>query len=130
MLACMGEQVLQEAEKARRMAERKDYYAILGLSHDASVRDIKQAYRKAAQQYHPDKAAAAGIGKEEAEQKFSEIAESYEVAPCLLTVMAIAWLQLHDSPVLRPKLLAMSCMSDLLRTAHVRASRCAQHWNS
>lgn len=63
------------------MAERKDYYAILGVAQQAEARDIKQAYRRRAQLYHPDKAAAAGIAKEEAERQFHDLAEAYEVQP-------------------------------------------------
>ncbi|KAK9794626.1 hypothetical protein WJX73_001573 [Symbiochloris irregularis] len=72
-------QVQQEVDKARRMAERKDYYAILGVDHSAQPRDIKSAYRKRAQIYHPDKVADAGLSKEEAQQRFTDIAEAYEV---------------------------------------------------
>ena len=61
------------------MAERKDYYAILGLPHDTSTHEIKQAYRKGAQRYHPDKAAAAGLSTEEAEARFTDLALAYEV---------------------------------------------------
>ncbi len=51
----------------------KDYYAVLGVSRDASQDEIKRAYRKLAHQYHPDKA-----GKEN-EAKFKEINEAYQV---------------------------------------------------
>lgn len=52
----------------------KDYYAILGVSKTASQDEIQRAYRKLARQYHPD------INKEsEAENKFKEIGEAYEV---------------------------------------------------
>lgn len=73
------QQVQHEAEKARRMAQRKDYYAILGVGKDVAPRDVKQAYRKGAQQFHPDKAAAAGLGEEEAQARFTDLAEAYEV---------------------------------------------------
>jgi curved DNA-binding protein len=52
----------------------KDYYAILGVARDASAEDIKKAYRKLARKYHPD------VSKEkQAEEKFKEVAEAYEV---------------------------------------------------
>jgi len=54
----------------------KDYYAILGVSRDASPEEIKRAYRKLAQHYHPD---VAKMDRKEAEEKFKEISEAYEV---------------------------------------------------
>jgi len=55
------------------MAE-KDYYAILGIPKNAPQEDVKKAYRKLALQWHPDK-----NDSPDAEQKFKEIAEAYEV---------------------------------------------------
>ena len=51
-----------------------DYYAVLGVAKDASDKDIKKAYRKLAQQHHPDTNPGA-----EAETKFKEVNEAYEV---------------------------------------------------
>ena len=56
-----------------RMA--KDYYTILGLARSASEEDIKKAFRKLAVKYHPDK----NPGKKDAEEKFKDINEAYEV---------------------------------------------------
>jgi molecular chaperone DnaJ len=53
----------------------KDYYKILGVGRDASQKEIKEAYRRLARQYHPD----ANPGDKEAEEKFKEINEAYEV---------------------------------------------------
>ncbi|XP_067299600.1 dnaJ homolog subfamily B member 2 isoform X2 [Pseudorasbora parva] len=53
-----------------------DYYDVLGVSRNASPDDIKKAYRKLALRWHPDKNPD---NKEEAEKKFKEIAEAYEV---------------------------------------------------
>ncbi len=53
----------------------KDYYAILGVSRTATQEEIKRAYRKKAIQYHPDR----NPGDKEAEEKFKEAAEAYEV---------------------------------------------------
>lgn len=57
------------------MAEKRDYYEVLEVAKDASAEEIKKAYRKKAIQYHPDK----NPGNKEAEEKFKEAAEAYEV---------------------------------------------------
>lgn len=57
------------------MATKRDYYEVLGVDKNASADDIKKAYRKKAIQYHPDK----NPGDKEAEEKFKEAAEAYEV---------------------------------------------------
>jgi molecular chaperone DnaJ len=57
------------------MAEKRDYYEVLEVSKDATADEIKKAYRKKAIQYHPDK----NPGDKEAEEKFKEAAEAYEV---------------------------------------------------
>lgn len=54
---------------------KKDYYEVLGLSRNATADEIKKAYRKLAVQYHPDK----NPGNVEAEERFKEISEAYEV---------------------------------------------------
>ncbi len=55
---------------------KKDYYELLGVSRNSSPDDIKKAFRKLALKYHPDKNPD---NKQEAEKKFKEIAEAYEV---------------------------------------------------
>ena len=53
---------------------KKDFYEVLGVSKNATKSDIKSAYRKSALKYHPDHNKAA-----DAEEKFKEINEAYEV---------------------------------------------------
>jgi molecular chaperone DnaJ len=57
------------------MSQKRDYYEILGISKNADEAEIKKAYRKMALKYHPDK----NQGDSEAEEKFKEAAEAYEV---------------------------------------------------
>ena len=54
---------------------KSDYYEVLGVSKDASERDIKKAYKRLAMKYHPDRTA----GDKELESKFKEVKEAYEV---------------------------------------------------
>ena len=56
------------------MAQKKDYYDILGVQRGANKDEIKDAYRKLALQYHPDRNKSP-----EAEEKFKEISEAYAV---------------------------------------------------
>lgn len=57
------------------MAQKRDYYEVLGVSKTASEDEIKKAYRKIAIKYHPDR----NPGDKEAEEKFKEAAEAYDV---------------------------------------------------
>ena len=57
------------------MSEKRDYYEVLGVGKDADAKEIKKAYRKLAMKYHPDK----NPGDKDAEEKFKEINEAYEV---------------------------------------------------
>lgn len=57
------------------MAEKRDYYEVLGVARNANADEIKKAYRQSAIKYHPDK----NPGNKEAEEKFKEAAEAYDV---------------------------------------------------
>ena len=57
------------------MAEKRDYYEVLGLQKGASEADIKKAFRKMAMKYHPDR----NPGDKAAEEKFKEVNEAYRV---------------------------------------------------
>ena len=57
------------------MADKRDYYEVLGVSRTASADEIKSAYRKLAMKYHPDR----NPGDKAAEEKFKEAAEAYDV---------------------------------------------------
>ena len=57
------------------MADKRDYYEVLGISKTASPDEIKKAYRQMAKKYHPD----ANPGDKEAEAKFKEAAEAYGI---------------------------------------------------
>jgi curved DNA-binding protein CbpA len=71
-----------------------DYYNVLKVNRNAAEEDLKKSYRRLAMKWHPDK--NPGDAKKEAEAKFKEISEAYEVWKCapfpslLLTLCAFA----------------------------------------
>jgi len=56
-------------------SSKRDYYEVLGIVREADGEEIQRAYRKLAMQYHPDR----NVGDAEAELKFKEAAEAYEI---------------------------------------------------
>src|SRR5437660_10020542 len=69
------EQKEQNVREVCKTVDYKDYYKILGVSKNATEKEIRQAYRKLARQYHPD----VNPGDKAAEEKFKEINEANEV---------------------------------------------------
>ena len=61
--------------KRNKTMAKRDYYEVLGVSKTATPAELKSAYRKLAIKYHPDK----NPGDKEAEEKFKEAAEAYDV---------------------------------------------------
>ena len=71
--------LLQKAHVQLKRSKTKDYYKVLGVANDADDRTIKKNYRNLVKKFHPDKAAAQGMSKEESEKKMAAINEAYEV---------------------------------------------------
>ncbi|MEQ1750673.1 MAG: DnaJ domain-containing protein, partial [Prosthecobacter sp.] len=57
------------------MADKRDYYEVLGVARDVSADDLKKAYRKLAVKFHPDK----NPGDKTSEDKFKEVGEAYDI---------------------------------------------------
>ena len=66
---------MAEQQEVRREWFEKDYYAVLDVAKNASAAEIKKAYRKLAQQHHPD----ANAGNPQAEERFKEVSAAYDV---------------------------------------------------
>src|SRR5438552_18759952 len=62
-------------KRSMMASAKRDYYEVLSVSREADAEEIKRAYRKLAMQYHPDR----NVGDAEAEVKFKEAAEAYEI---------------------------------------------------
>ena len=71
-----AQQKLQQAQVALKQSKEKNYYKILNLPRSATKKEIKKSYRELALKWHPDKNAE---NKDEAEKKFQDISEAYEV---------------------------------------------------
>jgi DnaJ family protein C protein 3 len=72
-------QKIQQMNNRKRIAERKDYYKVLGIPRDASVKEIRRAYRQLALEWHPDKNRDDPAKHELSEKKYQEITEAYEI---------------------------------------------------
>ena len=71
----MGTALMRRLWKVRILADKRDYYEVLGVSKGASGEEIKKAFRKMSKKYHPD----LHPGDKEAEEKFKEVNEAYQV---------------------------------------------------
>ncbi|KAI9253574.1 hypothetical protein BY458DRAFT_542019 [Sporodiniella umbellata] len=71
-------QLLHKAQQLLRQSKKRDYYKILDISRDADQRAIKKAYRKKAQEWHPDKYSG-DLNRAQVESKMAEINQAYEV---------------------------------------------------
>lgn len=70
----------RQARRARAREERKDYYDILQIKKEATLEDVKKAYRHQAMRHHPDKhAEESEEAKKDHEQKFKDVAEAFTV---------------------------------------------------
>ena len=69
---------LQKAQRLQRQAGKRDYYKVLEVPRSATAREIKKAYRKLAQVWHPDKYHG-DLPKDKVEKKMGEINQAYEV---------------------------------------------------
>mmetsp|Transcript_24355 Transcript_24355/g.68271 ORF Transcript_24355/g.68271 Transcript_24355/m.68271 type:complete len:484 (+) Transcript_24355:91-1542(+) len=73
-------QGMQRVQKLKKMADRVDYYKVLGVGRDASKSEIKKAFRKLLLEKHPDKVSGAEEGaKDRAEKEMAKINQAYEV---------------------------------------------------
>eukprot|EP01116_Phalansterium_solitarium_P023605 TRINITY_DN8367_c0_g1_i1.p1 TRINITY_DN8367_c0_g1~~TRINITY_DN8367_c0_g1_i1.p1 ORF type:complete len:516 (-),score=167.89 TRINITY_DN8367_c0_g1_i1:233-1780(-) len=68
---------MQRAQRLLKIATRKNYYQILGVTKQASAQEIRKAYRKLALEWHPDK--HHGEAKEAAEKRFIEVSEAHDI---------------------------------------------------
>jgi DnaJ family protein C protein 3 len=68
----------RKAEALLKRSAMKDYYKILGVPRTATTKEIKKAFRKNAQEFHPDKYKGE-MSKEEVQKKMSDINHSWEV---------------------------------------------------
>ena len=96
------------------MAENKrDYYEVLGVDKGADLEAIKKAYRKMAMKYHPDR----NPDNKEAEEKFKEVGEAYEVfptptsAPAMTSTVMPVWIPISVAAVTAAAVLAASAIS-------------------
>jgi DnaJ family protein C protein 3 len=74
-------QIKEKLDRAQRLlknSNKRDYYKVLGVPRDANKRQITKAYRKLAQEFHPDKFPE-GEERNKAEKKFMDIADAKEV---------------------------------------------------
>ena len=97
------------------MAEKRDYYDILGIKRDASAETIKKAFRKLAKKYHPD----SNAGNPQAEQMFKDVNEAYSILSDpekkkLYVTPHLTRTALHTAELAVPALLEMAHLAPAL----------------
>ena len=97
------------------MQQLRNYYAILGVSRDATAEEIKKSFRKLARQYHPD----VNPGDKTAEEKFKSINEAYDILSD--EAKRADYDRVRFGKTKRRRLVSTSSVSTLCSTSSVRA---------